>query len=121
MTQDPVTALTAALTSGHELDLAGGELPASALVTVLTAPRPAGAPALRLRRARITGVLRLTGADVTVPVDLRGCTFDEAPDLRKSAFVGLSLSGCRRCGAAACACAPISSSTTGSPRTAACT
>lgn len=52
MTQDPVTALTAALICGHELDLAGGELPASALVTVLTAARPAGAPALRLRRRR---------------------------------------------------------------------
>lgn len=77
-------ALTAALTSGHELDLAGGDLPAAALVTVLTAERPAGAPALRLLGARVTGVLRLAGATVTVPVDLRRCTFDEAPDLRMS-------------------------------------
>lgn len=92
---DAVAALTDALTSGRELDLGGAELPAAALVDVLTADPPAGAPALRLRRARIIGVLRLTGAHVPFPVDLRGCTFEEAPDLRMAEFSGLSLSGCQ--------------------------
>ncbi|GAA2549598.1 hypothetical protein [Pseudonocardia hydrocarbonoxydans] len=95
MAQDPVSALTGALTAGHELDLGGAELPAAALAAVLTAGRPPGAPVLRLRHARVTGVLRLTGAQVTVPVDLRACTFDEAPDLRMAEFSGLSMSGCR--------------------------
>lgn len=95
MTQDPVSALNDALASGHELDLAGADLPAAALATVLTGARPPGAPALRMRHAHVTGVLRLTGAVVTVPVDLRGCTFDEAPDLRMAEFAGLTMSGCR--------------------------
>lgn len=95
MAVDAVSELTDALVSGHELDLGGADLPAAALVTVLTAPQPAGAPALRLRRARVTGVLRLTGARVAVPVDIRGCTFEEAPDLRMAEFTGLALSGCQ--------------------------
>ncbi len=95
MTDDPAAALAAALASGHELDLGGAELPAAALAAVLTAEPPAGAPVLRLRQARITGVLRLTGARVGFPVDLRGCHFDEAPDLRMAELVGLALTGCR--------------------------
>jgi hypothetical protein len=92
---DGVSALTDALAAGHELDLGGATVPAAALAAVLTAAPPAGAPVLRLRRARVSGVLRLTGARVAVPVDLRACTFDEAPDLRMAEFPGLSLSGCR--------------------------
>lgn len=95
MTQDPAESLSAALGSGHELDMAGGELPAAALAAVLTADPPPGAPVLRLRRARITGVLRLTGARIAFPVDLRGCDFAEAPDLRMAGFTGLALTGCR--------------------------
>ncbi len=81
---DAVSALTDALAAGQELDLGGATVPAAALVTVLTAAPPAGAP-----------VLRLTGARVAMPVDLRACTFDEAPDLRMAEFPGLTLSGCR--------------------------
>jgi hypothetical protein len=87
--------LNEALTAGHELDLGGAEMPAAALTAVLMADRPAGAPVLRLRQARITGVLRLAGARVAIPVDLRGCHFDEAPDLRMAELTGLSMSGCR--------------------------
>lgn len=86
--------LNEALAAGHEIDLGGAEMPAAALVVVLTADPPPGAPVLRLRQARVTGVLRLTGARVSMPVDLRGCDFDEAPDLRMAEFTGLSMSGC---------------------------
>lgn len=95
MADDPAGALAAALASGHELDLGGAELPAAALAAVLTAEPPRGAPVLRLRQARITGVLRLTGARVGFPVDLRGCDFAEAPDLRMAELSGLALTGCR--------------------------
>ena len=50
--------------SGREWDLAGAPVPAALLVQVLTAAPPPGAPALRLRRATVTGALRLVGARV---------------------------------------------------------
>lgn len=81
--------------SGHEWDLAGTVIPSAVLADVLTGPPPSGAPALRLRRATFTGVLRLIGASVRVPVELRECTFGHVPDLRMAAFTGLALSGCR--------------------------
>lgn len=95
MVNDPAADLAAALASGRELDLAGASLPAALLAEVLTAAPPPGAPALRLRRANLTGVLRLTGATVTVPVELRACRFAHVPDLRMAEFAGLALTGCR--------------------------
>ncbi|WP_219418813.1 hypothetical protein [Pseudonocardia nigra] len=95
MLGDTASALADALAGGRELDLAGAPLPAAALAAVLAEPPPAGAPALRLRRADITGVLRLTGACMTVPVELRGCSFAHVPDLRMAEFAGLALTGCR--------------------------
>ncbi|MCW0215489.1 MAG: hypothetical protein OJJ54_19200 [Pseudonocardia sp.] len=64
-----------ALPAGREVDLRGAVLPASVLVELLTAEPPPGAPVLRLRRASVTGTLRLTGADVPTPVELRDCVF----------------------------------------------
>jgi hypothetical protein len=90
-----VNDLADALAAGRETDLAGAELPAADLVALLTAPAPAGAPALRLRRATITGALRLSGARVGVPVELRECTFGHAPDLRMAELTGLALTGSR--------------------------
>lgn len=92
---DPAAQLAHALATGEEWDLAGAPLPAGLLVSVLTAPPLSGAPALRLRRASVTGVLRMTGARVGVPVELRGCLFAHAPDLRMAEFAGLALTGCR--------------------------
>jgi hypothetical protein len=92
---DPRAELRDALAAGRELDLAGAALPAAVLAAVLTADPPPGAPALRLRRARLTGVLRLTGAQVGFPVELRDCLFAHAPDLRMAEFAGLALTGCR--------------------------
>ncbi len=92
---DPAARLAEVLATGHEWDLAGAALPAALLVAVLTAPSPPGAPALRLRRATITGALRLTGARVGVPVELRGCRFNHAVDLRMADLAGLALTGCR--------------------------
>jgi hypothetical protein len=92
---DPEAALRAALATGRELDLAGAALPASLLATVLTDPPPTGAPALRLRRARLSGLLRLTGARVGFPVELRECSFAHAPDLRMAELAGLAMTDCR--------------------------
>ena len=87
--------LADALASGRETDLAGAELPAAELVALLTASAPPGAPALRLRRAAVTGALRLSGARVGVPVELRECTFAHVPDLRMAELAGLALTGSR--------------------------
>ncbi len=95
MVDDPASALADALASGRELDFAGAALPAAALAEVMTATPPPGAPALRLRRATVSGLLRLTGATVAVPVELRGCLFAHAPDLRMAELAGLALTGCR--------------------------
>lgn len=91
---DPIGDLDDALASGRELDLADAELPAAALVRVLTGTRPPGAPALRLRRAVVTGALRLAGATVPMPVELRNCRFTHPPDLRMATLLGLALTGC---------------------------
>ena len=81
----------AELASGRELDLGSAELPAHALATALLA---ADGP-LRVRRATVTGRLALVGARIERPVELLGCTFAVAPDLRMAEFTGLALTGCR--------------------------
>jgi hypothetical protein len=91
---DVATELAGALASGREWDLGGAPVPAALLVQVLTATPPPGAPALRLRHATVTGALRLFGARVPVPVELRECTFGHVPDLRMAEFPGLALTGC---------------------------
>jgi hypothetical protein len=90
---DLAAELADALASGREWDLDGAALPAALLVQVLTAAPPPGAPALRLRQATVTGALRLFGARVAVPVELRECTFRQVPDLRMAEFTGLALTG----------------------------
>lgn len=95
MDGDTASRIADALVAGHELDLLGEAVPAAVLAGILTGPVPPGAPALRLRRANLTGVLRLTGAGVPFPVELRSCRFAHAPDLRMSEFAGLALTGCR--------------------------
>ncbi len=95
MVGDPDAELRDALRSGRELDLGGAAVPAATLAAVLTEDPPPGALALRVRRGRFTGVLRLTGARVGFPVELRGCDFVHAPDLRMAEFSGLALTGCR--------------------------
>ena len=95
MVGDAASVLADALAVGRELDLQGAALPATTLAAVLTDAPPPGAPTLRLRRANITGELRLTGATVGIPVELRGCVFAHVPDLRMAEFAGLALTGCR--------------------------
>jgi hypothetical protein len=92
---DAASVLADALAAGRELDLQGAALSATTLAAVLTDAPPPGAPTLRLRRANITGELRLTGATVGIPVELRGCVFAHVPDLRMAKFAGLALTGCR--------------------------
>ncbi len=91
--EDLATELGNALASGREWDLDDAPVPAALLVQVLTAAPPPGAPALRLRKARVTGALRLFGARVPVPVELRDCSFEHVPDLRMAEFTGLALTG----------------------------
>jgi hypothetical protein len=93
--EEAASLLADALASGRELDMAGASLSASVLAAAICAERPAGAPALRLRRANLTGVLRLAGARVEVPVELFGCVFAQVPDLRMAELAGLALTGCR--------------------------
>jgi hypothetical protein len=93
--------LRAGMRSGDECDLDGAAVPAALLASLLTEPPPPGAPVLRLRGAELTGVLRLTGATVAVPVELRDCGFAHVPDLRTASFVLLALTGCRVPGVAA--------------------
>lgn len=94
MVDDLASALADALASGRELDLGGASLPAAMLAAALTAEPPPGAPALRLKKANVTGALRLAGARVQVPVELRQCRFAHAPDLRMAELAGLALTGC---------------------------
>ena len=93
--EDVGSGLADALASGRELDLAGARLPASVLAAAICASRPEGAPALRLRRANVTGTLRLVGARIDVPVELLGCSFAQVPDLRMAEFAGLAFTGSR--------------------------
>lgn len=94
-THNGVEALRVAVATGHELDLGGAEIAADSLVAVLTSKRPPGAPVLRLRRARISGQLRLVGAVVELPVELLDCEFDTVPDLRMVRLESLALTGTR--------------------------
>jgi hypothetical protein len=91
---DPEAALRDALATGRELDLGGASVPAGILAAVLTDRPPTGAPALRLRRARLSGLLRLTGARIGFPIELRECMFAHAPDLRMAELAGLAMTGC---------------------------
>jgi hypothetical protein len=43
----------------------------------------------------VTGQLALAGARIERPVELVGCTFTGAPDLRMAGFTGLALTDCR--------------------------
>jgi hypothetical protein len=86
-----------AFAQGAALDLAGGEVPAAALVELLAgAPQRAEGriPALRLTGAVIRGALDLPGATVTALVELTGCTFDEPIDLYAADLVGWRLTRC---------------------------
>lgn len=83
-----------ALVTGREPGLAGQDVPADLIVSVLTAAPPAGAPVLRLYGVRVTGAVQLTGARVPVPVEFRECVFAHEPDLRMAELIGLVLTGC---------------------------
>ncbi|GHG17478.1 oxidoreductase [Streptomyces filamentosus] len=57
-------------------------------------PRPGRVTALKLRGARITGVLDLAGGSVSPYVELHGCRFDHEVVLPEARFGTLRLVGC---------------------------
>lgn len=59
------------------------------------APAPGRVPALRLRGARITGLLDLSHGRISAPILLRHCVFESAPVLADAATQTVRLSGCR--------------------------
>ncbi len=95
MARDPVAELAAAMAAGGEVDLGGTAVAGDELAALLVSTSYTGTGPLRLRRATVTGTLRLIGVGVGVPVELHDCSFDEVPDLRMAAFPGLALTGCR--------------------------
>ncbi|MDH2427968.1 hypothetical protein [Sphaerisporangium sp. TRM90804] len=92
-------AVQEAFPHGGEVDLSGQDdavIRASVIRALLLDERddPAGElPALRVRGARVTGVLDLQHADIRHPIRLRDCRFDAAPDLYNTRLRQLDLSG----------------------------
>jgi hypothetical protein len=90
--------LRSAFRAGEVIDLGDKALPAEVVTDLVCRPvDPARAPraALRLSRARITGTLDLTGAQLAVPLSFDRCTFDRPPDLTGMTAPNLRLQGCR--------------------------
>lgn len=57
-------------------------------------PAPGERPALRLSGASVTGRLDLRFAEISAPIVLTDCDFDESPLLQGARFRELSLTGC---------------------------
>ncbi len=90
--------LRSAFRSGKVIDLGDHAVPAEAvtdLVCGLVDPARAARAAQRLSRARITGTLDLTGAQLAVPLTFHRCTFDRPPDLTGMTAPNLRLQRCR--------------------------
>lgn len=86
-----------AFATGAMLDLAGADVPATLLVSVLIGPAlldDSRIPALRLAGAAVRGALKLPGATVTALVELTGCTFEQPIDLYAAEVAGWRLDGC---------------------------
>ncbi|GAA4065735.1 MULTISPECIES: hypothetical protein [Actinomadura] len=66
-----------------------------ALLVGAVDPEPGQVAAVRLTGARIVGPLNLGHAEVTVPLALTRCAFDEAPHLYWASMNSVHLMGCR--------------------------
>ncbi|HEX2316414.1 MAG TPA: hypothetical protein VHJ17_21915 [Thermomonospora sp.] len=66
-----------------------------ALLVGAVEPEPGQIAAVRLTGARVIGSLNLGHAEVTVPLALNGCYFDEAPHLYWASMNSVHLMGCR--------------------------
>ncbi|TDD23953.1 hypothetical protein E1287_38545 [Actinomadura sp. KC06] len=66
-----------------------------ALLVGAVEPEPGQVAAVRLGGARVTGSLNLGHADVSVPLALTGCSFDEAPHLYWASMNSVHLMRCR--------------------------
>jgi hypothetical protein len=85
---------------GHWTDLSGADDPvvrAEVLASLLlhpAEPSDGEVPALRLRGARITGVLDIAFGTVTAPLQLDACTLEGGPDLTGASTRSVELTGC---------------------------
>ncbi|WP_435616064.1 oxidoreductase [Streptomyces coelicoflavus] len=70
------------------------EVVAALLLGANDASGPGDRPALRLTGARITGLLDLRFTEITAPVVLTDCRFDEAPLLKGARTRELAMTGC---------------------------
>ncbi|GGM76568.1 hypothetical protein ACFFX1_06810 [Dactylosporangium sucinum] len=66
---------------GARVDAGGAEVPAAFLVELLTGEPPGRRAALRLRRARVTGLLDLSFAEVGCPLLVEDSEFEQRLDL----------------------------------------
>lgn len=101
---DPAGLVADGFRDGVVVDLEGAEVAASVLAALLLdPPSPAAGrvPALRLQRARISGVLDLECAQIGVAVSLERCRFDAAPQLAGAETRSVHLDRCRMPGLSA--------------------
>ncbi len=82
-----------AFPSGEPVDAGGQPVRGEVLTGLFTDAN--GTSALRLSNAHITGRFNLEGRDVRQVVDLRGCEFDNTPDLQMAKLIGLRMHSCR--------------------------
>jgi hypothetical protein len=89
---------------GEWVDLAGAQVRASMLAGLLLdgeRPTDGGVAAVRVRGGHVTGRLDVSFADVPVPVQFDGCTFDEVPTFIGATTRTLELTRCTLPGLAA--------------------
>jgi hypothetical protein len=92
---DVEKALWDSFATGTAVDAGGGAVRADVLVALLREEAPGRAAAVHLRGGRVSGRLRLTFAEVTHPLLLEDCDFDEVPDLYWARMSHTSFAGSR--------------------------
>lgn len=92
---DVEKALWEGFATGTMVDAAGAAVRASLIADLLREEAPGKAAAVHLRGGRVTGGLRLAFAEVTHPLLLEECDFDEVPDLYWARLSHTSFAGSR--------------------------
>lgn len=88
-------ALWDSFATGTAVDAGGAAVRASLVADLLREEAPGRAAAVHLRGGRVTGRLRLAFAEVTHPLLLEDCDFDEVPDLYWARMSHTSFAGSR--------------------------
>jgi hypothetical protein len=92
---DVEKALWDGFATGTRIDAAGASVRADVLLALLREELPGRSAAVHLRGGRVTGRLRLAFAEVTHPLLLEECDFDEVPDLYWARMSHTSFAGSR--------------------------